>query len=115
MKNKELNVNFTNMELKNKITKVSFADDWEGIYLNDELINDGHSIDLSKVINSLIENDVSMGEMKYVYLQLFKNEVVCDWVTEDECEVFGWSLPTNLNEYIQKCEELGYKVKLKEN
>lgn len=102
------------MDLSNKLTHVFFADDWEGLYIENELISEGHSLRLDEVLKWLIDNDVSMGDLKYCNLQLSKHHKNYSHVCENEIEdVFNCSLPQSLKEYIEKCEELGYNVELK--
>ncbi len=37
---------------KNKLTFVG-ADDWEGLYINDKLVMENHSLDIFKVLNAI--------------------------------------------------------------
>lgn len=102
------------MNLKNKITRIFLADDWEGLYVNDELADEGHSLNLSDVIEWLIEHNVSMGEMTYNSFILSKNGVNVDYITEDECDNIGSHCLSSLQSFIERCENFGYKVELKE-
>ncbi|MBD3195598.1 MAG: hypothetical protein GF317_11110 [Candidatus Lokiarchaeota archaeon] len=103
-----------NMELKNKITRVLLADDWEGLYVNDELADEGHSLNITDVIEWLIKNDVSMGEMTYNFFMLSKNGEYVDYITEDECDEIGSHCLPSLHSFIERCEEFGYKVELEQ-
>jgi hypothetical protein len=99
------------IDLKNKITYVFFGDEWCGIFINDELITEGHSINTNELIEKLIEKEISMGELKNCLLDLDKNGK-SELDEEEIGDKFNYELPGNLNEYIVGCQELGYKVKI---
>jgi len=101
-----------NIDVDNTITHTNFADDWEGIYVDDKLVAEDHRIQLEYVLEYLIKNNIQMGDYKYKYLEYRKNGQYVDWVEEDEFD----NLMKNrgsLTEFIQGCKELGYEIKLK--
>ena len=101
-----------NFKVDNLITTVSFADDWEGIFLGDKKVIDGHSIRYDIFIEYLIKNNAQMGDYKYVHLELYRNGKYVDWVEDEDGAIFGWELPESLSEYIDKCIENRYEIKL---
>lgn len=86
---------------------VGLADDWEGIYHNGILIEEGHSINWSNVIVELIEKGINLSGYTMYHFVHYK-----DGEYEDFPFIEEWNLPKNIEDYIDKIKEHGYSFKL---
>lgn len=87
-------------------------DDWMGLYLNGELLTEGHSFNTSDVIKKLIKGNISMGNMKYGSIHIIKDGRLVDLPTgEDGFELYQ-SIPKTAEEYFDGLEKAGYEYKI---
>jgi hypothetical protein len=73
-----------------RIRKV-FSDDWDGVYLDDELIAEGHDIYLMDLLDELSKRGLLGAEVEWP-----SREVDPDWMEE----VAGGNLPTSYKEVV---------------
>ena len=68
-----------------------YADDWEGVYLNGELIQQHHSIDAYDLIHRLIKVGVTLGSSSCV-----TSVEAGEWLSDEGC------LPDTYEEFEEK-------------
>lgn len=85
------------MDFKNTIISIS-SEDWTGIYINGELIEEGHSINLYSFLKTVISKNICFGEMKLLNMN--------DRYEEDFWNMLGYHLPENIQEVIDACDKL---------
>ena len=71
---------------------IIYGDDWNGVYVNQELVDEGHSFDISYLLE----------QMKGVMI----GDVVVEWIPDgDHLDYFGNCLPPTLNEILNYISE----------
>ena len=77
----------------NKLVFV-YADDWEGVYLNNQLLAQDHSINAYALIRALIKEDVTLD-----------NTTIVDSVEAGEWLMYEGYLPETYEEFEEKQNE----------
>lgn len=85
----------------NNIIYVLRSDDWDGVYINNNLIMEGHSIDLSKFINKLIELGIDFKNKTY------DNKYIEGDKSENFFELSDYRCPETLEEVFKNYEKVG--------
>lgn len=109
------NTNFDNENglFEKTLINVQLADDWEGIYHNGKLLNEGHSVRWDMVIDTLIKEGVDLSGYKYSRLNHYKDGQYEDWTSIGKWgEPVMHNLPGNITEYISEIKKHGYDYKL---
>ena len=73
------------------LTRVSFPGNWEALYVGDELVKEGHSVELRHVF------DVAEGK----YIESAQTE----WCQIDLIEHFGGRAPESYEELAEVCDD----------
>jgi len=98
--------------MKKQIVHVSFADDWEGYYIDGILRYEDHSINLNDFLGILVDDGINLKEYEFKVFNIFKDGEYEDFITDDEMSEICWKLPDSLNDYINFCESKGYEIKI---
>lgn len=100
------------MDIKFDFKKTIFFinwDDWSGLYINGELINQGHSINIYSTFKEICKLKINFSNYNIYYLETDRD------LTEDDFEYFSWNLPKTMKEYCDLLINLGIKIDFKKD
>jgi len=87
MKIKKFNESVQDVSFEGTMVSARF-DDWEGLYIDGELFEEGHSIHWSRLLQKLIEKGVDLSKYKLTSFPRY--------LTEEDGDELGGSLPKKL-------------------
>lgn len=103
--------NFDWFNVKN-IIRATLSDDWEGLYIDGELINQGHSINYEDVIHKMINLKINLDGYKFAHLEIRKNNKYYE-LSDDVVEELGISnLPEQFRDFTELLHNAGYDTNL---
>lgn len=82
-----------NEDVDNKELTIVSGEDWEGVYYNNQLIDQGHSINWRNVLEH--------------FGYTIKSKSID---SEEQWEILGWNLPNNLSELESKLNSKKYNL-----
>lgn len=99
------------MDIKFDFKKTIFFinwDDWSGLYINGDLINQGHSINIYSVFKEICKLKINFSNYKICNIEIDRN------LNEDDFEYFNYNLPKTMKEYCDGLTNLGVSLTIKE-
>lgn len=98
--------------LGKKIVIVTLSDDWEGLYIDGELIEEGHSINYESVLKSMIKQKINLADYTFGRLKIMKNSKYYE-LSDDDVDELGLSnLPTSLEEFLTLLHDDGFETNI---
>lgn len=95
----------------------AIGDDWEGLYVNGQLIDEGHSLYWSHVIKKLIQKGLDLSQYKLIGLELYSKETgdyedIAHEDADNNKDLLFYSCPKKISEFLDKVKEAGYTWKI---
>jgi hypothetical protein len=91
-----------------QIIRVVLADDWEGLYIDGEIIDQGHSLNIRDVLFVMVEKKLNLDGYVVGSLSIKKNGKYYELSEDDSDNMHMYNLPKNINEFIDAVHKLGY-------
>lgn len=83
-----------------------YWDDWSGLYIDGNLINQGHSLNIYSIFKEICKLKINFSNYKICNLQIDRE------LNENDFEYFNYNLPTTMKEYYDELTNLGINIKI---